>query len=69
MTNTIDLTPSWESLHRICKDGEFPGVYKELLKPCLLADEINKLIKDNSVSFIKIYAGEDGELLIEGIKE
>lgn len=61
--DTINLMPTWESLWKMCRYGEFPKVYEELLKPCKLADTINEeLEKGKSV---KITKGKNGEILLE----
>lgn len=67
--DTINLMPTWEQLWQICKDGEFPKVYEELLKPCQLADKINKSLEDGA-TVVKIYKGGHGSLMYEdGLEE
>lgn len=60
---TINLAPSWVDLHRLCKFGDYPSVYEELLKPCKLLDDIN-LILDKGGK-ITIYKSEDGTIMMD----
>lgn len=65
---TINLTPTWENLWNLCRDGEFPGVYKELLKPCKLADLINETLDKGGK--ITITRDENGEMIFDdGLEE
>lgn len=67
MSKTINLVPTWESLHALCKDGEFPKIYEELLKPCLMVDTINKMLEEGGI--VKISKDENGQVYIESEKE
>lgn len=67
MVEYINLTPSWETLHRMCRDGEFPAVYDELLKPCKLLDEINEILDKGGK--ITIYKAEDGTVMMDDTLE
>lgn len=61
--HTIDITPTWAALHRMCRDGQFSRVYEELLKPCKLLDEINDAL--NKGGKITIYKDENGEFIMD----
>lgn len=62
-TGTINIMPSWVNLHRMCRNGEFPGVYEELLKPCKLLDDINQILDKGGK--ITIYKSEDGTIMMD----
>ena len=62
-SETINVMPSWVNLHRICRDGEFPLIYEELLKPCEILDEINQVLDKGGK--VTIYKSEDGTVMMD----